>query len=136
MAQTQTEIDAALTKRRRQAVLRAEEENILSIGKRKPKPEPKAEKGRKEPQARRWVEAARFKMPSPLTDRPRAVDGASSFHFSYTPIAKQSVPTFKDKPLGHRATNDVAAAHARYIERDGAAEVIAHDAYIARPGAI
>ncbi len=116
-----------------------EEEMLLQIGKTKPKRE--REEKRMPAGRARWSAQPDFKVPTCMVDRPRTADGATSFHFSYISISKEAVPTLKGKPLegvfGRK--KQPALDHAKYIERDGAAEVsegVQHADYIERPDAI
>lgn len=115
-----------------------EEEQLLQIGKRKPKSvkeEKRAPTGRA-----KWMFEPDFRIPSCQVDRPRTLTGSTTFHFSVTSISKEAVPTFKGKPLAGALgrPKQPALDHAKYIERDGAAERSAgadHAAYVERPGA-
>src|SRR5690606_16940923 len=88
----------------------------------------------------RWSAVPDFKVPTCMVDRPRTSTGATSFHFSYISISKQGFPVVDGKPLEGWTgkTRNAALDHAKYIERDGAAEVagVAHANYIERPEAI
>lgn len=109
-----------------------EEENILQIGKRKPKQlkEERLPGGRS-----RWMVEPDWRAPTPLVDRPRTTAGATSFHFSFISISKKAVPTVGGEPIEGTfgKVRNAALDHSKYIERDGAAEV--HADYIERPGA-
>lgn len=114
-----------------------EEENILQIGKRKPKQlkEERLPGGRA-----RWLLDPDWRAPTPLVDRPRTIAGATSFHFSFISISKKAVPTVRGEPVEGTfgKARNVALDHSKYIERDGAAEVSRgadHADYIERPGA-
>lgn len=116
-----------------------EEEKILQIGKSKPKQE--REEKRMPAGRARWSAQPDFKVPTCMVDRPRTADGATSFHFSYMSISKEAVPTLKGKPLEgvFGCTKQPALDHAKYIERNGAAEVFEgaqHAGYIERFDAI
>src|SRR5687768_1971855 len=97
-----------------------EEENILQIGKRKPKQlkEEKLPGGRG-----RWAVDPDWAAPTPMVDRPRTTTGATSFHFSFTSISKQAVPTVNGQPVSKAfgTPRNPAVDHSKYIERDGAA---------------
>lgn len=115
-----------------------EEEMLLQIGKKRPKQikEEKLPVGRS-----RWGLDPDFRAPTPLVDRPRSVDGATSFHFSFTRHSMKGVPTSGGQPLPGYALpgNDLGFDHSKYIERDGAAEVSLgadHAVYLERPGAV
>src|SRR3546814_2257096 len=75
---------------------REEEEMILQIGKKKPKQlkEEKLPGGRG-----RWMLEPDYRAPTPMVDRPRTVNGATSFHFSYIPISKEALPTVNGAPV-------------------------------------
>src|SRR3546814_1273308 len=78
---------------------------------------------------------------SPMVDRPRTVNGATSFHFSYIPISKEALPTVNGAPVegSFGKVKSAALEHSKYIERDGAAERSAgaqHAGYIERDGAV
>lgn len=117
---------------------REEEEMILQIGKRKPKQicEEKLPGG-----SGRWMLEPDYRAPTPLIDRPRTLQGATSFHFSYISISKEALPTVNGSPIQGvfgRAKN-AALEHSKYIERDGAAERSAgaqHAAYVERENAV
>lgn len=115
-----------------------EEEMLLQIGKRKPR----AADNERVPTGRaKWHIDPDFKVPSCQVDRPRTLTGATSFHFSYLSISKQSIPTDGGMPLPgpYSKTNQPALEHSKYIEREGAAEKSAgaqHAAYIERDGAV
>ncbi|AXK43788.1 MobA/MobL family protein [Erythrobacter aureus] len=116
-----------------------EEEMLLQIGKTKPKQE--REEKRMPAGRARWSAQPDFKVPTCMVDRPRTADGATSFHFSYMSISKEAVPTIKGQPLDgvFGRKKQPALDHAKYIERDGAAEVsegAKHADYIERPDAI
>ncbi|GAA4019362.1 hypothetical protein GCM10022280_18980 [Sphingomonas swuensis] len=114
-----------------------EEEMILQIGKRKPK---QAREERLPGGSGRWRLEPDWKAPTPMVDRPRTTTGATSFHFSYSSISRQAVPTVSGQPVsGHLGkVRNPALDHSKYIERDGAAEHsqrVEHAAYIERDGA-
>src|SRR3546814_16745088 len=69
---------------------------ILQIGKKKPKQlkEEKLPGGRG-----RWMLEPDYRAPTPMVDRPRTVNGATSFHFSYIPISKEALPTVNGAPV-------------------------------------
>src|SRR3546814_2666832 len=72
-----------------------------------------------------------------MVDRPRTVNGATSFHFSYIPISKEALPTVNGAPVegSFGKVKSAALEHSKYIERDGAAERSAgaqHAGYIER----
>src|SRR3546814_11972516 len=76
-----------------------------------------------------------------MVDRPRTVNGATSFHFSYIPISKEALPTVNGAPVegSFGKVKSAALEHSKYIERDGAAERSAgaqHAGYIERDGAV
>src|SRR3546814_17672007 len=76
-----------------------------------------------------------------MVDRPRTVNGATSFHFSYIPISKEALPTVNGAPVdgSFGQVKSAALEHSKYIERDGAAERSAGAqpaGYIARDGAV
>lgn len=132
------EVQAANSKLAQFLRSQEEEDMILQIGKRKPK-EPK---DRKLPGvSRRWLLEPDWRAPTPLVDRPRTSSGATSFHFSYVPIVKLAVPTVRGKPVeGPFGTLPKGVhAHAEYVERDGAAEIVwaaHHASYVERPHAV
>lgn len=114
-----------------------EEEMILQIGKRKPK---QAREERLPGGSGRWRLEPDWKAPTPMVDRPRTIAGATSFHFSYSSISKQAVPTVNGEPVSGvlGKVRNPALEHSKYIERDGAAEHsrgVDHAAYIERDGA-
>lgn len=117
---------------------REEEEMILQIGKRKPKQmrEEKLPGG-----SGRWMLEPDYRAPTPLIDRPRTLQGATSFHFSYISISKEALPTVNGSPVqgAFGRVKDAALEHSKYIERDGAAERSAgaqHAAYVERENAV
>jgi hypothetical protein len=131
------DVKAANSKLAQFLLRQEEEENILQIGKRKPKQlkEERLPGGRG-----RWMLDPDWRAPTPMVDRPRTVAGATSFHFSYISIAKQGIPTLRGEPVEGTCGKICNAAldHSKYIERDGAAEVSRgadHADYIGRPGA-
>src|SRR3546814_3635280 len=82
-----------------------------------------------------------YRAPTPMVDRPRTVNGATSYHFSYIPISKEALPTVNGAPVeGSFGKVKIAALeHSKYIERDGAAERSAgahHAGYIERDSAV
>lgn len=90
----------------------------------------------------RWALQPDFLAPSPMVDRPRTATGATSFHFAYETIRKVAVPIGSNgEPISGpmAALSKPICDYAKYIERDGAAEISApgqaHAAYIERPGA-
>ena len=140
MAETAISADVKAANSKLAQFLRAkeEEEMLLQIGKRKPK----AIEEKRQPGGRaRWAAPPNFFVPTPMVDRPRTVTGATSFHFSFRSISKEAVPTVAGKPVSgsYNKAPQPALDHAKYIERDGAAEVSAgahHAAYVERPGAV
>jgi hypothetical protein len=133
------EVSAANSKLAQFLRQREEDEMILQIGKRKPKQE--REEKRMPGGRARWAAEPDFKIPSCMVDRPRSTTGATSFHFSCISISKQAAPTLGGKPLEGALgkAKQPALDHAKYIERDGAAEVsngAVHAGYIERPAAI
>src|SRR3546814_401522 len=111
---------------------------ILQIGKKKPKQlkEEKLPGG-----LGRWMLDPDYRAPSPMVDRPRTVNGATSFHFSYILISKEALPTVNGAPVegSFGKVKSAALEHSKYIERDGAAERSAgaqHAGYIERDGAV
>lgn len=117
---------------------REEEEMILQIGKKKPKQlkEEKLPGGRG-----RWMLEPDYRAPSPMVDRPRTIQGATSFHFSYISISKEAIPTVNGAPVegAFGKAKNAAVEHSKYIERDGAAEQTAgsrHAEYIERDEAV
>lgn len=116
-----------------------EEEAALGIAKRKPK-KLQEEKKRLPGGRARWSMEPDFRIPTPMVDRPRTQTGATSFHFSYITISKQAVPTHQGRPVGHFGrAKEASLQHAKYIERDGAAETsrgAEHASYVERPGAV
>ena len=120
-------------------VSQEEEEQLLQIGKRKPKRQG-AEK--QLPVGRgRWLARPDFRWPTCLVDRPRTLDGASSFHFEFKPVSLTAFPTLKGRPIAglSKPSKHLAFDHAKYIEREGAAEEFqasGHANYIERPDAI
>ena len=140
MAETAISADIKAANSKIAQFLRAkeEEEMLLQIGKRKPK---KLEEKRQPGGRARWAPSPNFYVPTPMVDRPRTISGATSFHFSFISISKEAVPTLNGKPIAGSFGKPRQAAldHAKYIERDGAAETSAgvdHAAYVERPDVI
>src|SRR5690606_2475879 len=131
-------VEAANSKLARFLRAKEDEEMLLRIGKRRPK-ELKEQRRTRGSRAR-WSAEPDFKVPTCMVDRPRTSTGATSFHFSYISISKQAFPTVGGKPIegAMGKVRNAALDHAKYIERDGAAEVtsLAHANYIERPDAI
>ena len=120
-------------------VSQEEEEQLLQIGKRKPKLQ---DEEKQLPAGRgRWLAQPDFRWPTCLVDRPRTVDGASSFHFEFKPVSLTAFPTLKGRPIEglSKPSKHPALDHAKYIEREGAAEEFqasGHANYVERPDAI
>src|SRR3546814_14373464 len=74
---------------------REDEEMILQIGKKKPKQlkEEKLPGG-----SGRWMLEPDYRAPTPMVDRPRTVNGATSFHFFYIQLHKESLTTATEPP--------------------------------------
>lgn len=120
-------------------VRKEEEEELLQIGKRKPKRE--EEEHRLPVRRGRWLARHDFTWPTCLVDRPRTLDGATSFHFEFRAVSLQAFPTLNGRPIAglSKPSTHPALDHAKYIERDGAAEKFqssGHADYIERPDAI
>ena len=121
---------------------REEEEALLQIGKRRIRDQAGGEERRhRRGKSLRWATPADFSYPSPLVDRPRTADGATSFHFDYRTITKEGSPTLRGTPLeGFGGVGKTPGAdHAVYVERAGAAERsrgAEHAGYIEREGAV
>lgn len=120
---------------------REDEEASLGIGKKKVRKQG-LEESRSLPKGRhaKWRLQADFTYPTPMIDRPRTTTGSSTFHFSHTAISKESAPTLNGNPVkvAGGSGNSLGVDHAKYIEREGAAERVKgaeHAAYIEREGA-
>lgn len=117
-----------------------DEEASLAIGKKKPKL--LLEQGLRFPVGKaRWLAEPDFSIPDPFAERPPLENGATSFHFSWVPISRKAVPTFKGRPVQgpFSVAENPALRHAKYIERDGAAELHhaeIHADYLERTGAV
>lgn len=120
-------------------VRKEEEEQLLQIGKRKPRRE---DEEKRLPAGRgRWLGRPDFIWPTCLVDRPRTLDGASSFHFEFKPVSLKAFPALNGRPIDglSKPSTHPALDHAKYIEREGAAEEFqsaGHADYIERPDAI
>lgn len=97
-----------------------DEDDLLPIGKRKPKDQAKTPKRRSAGQSR-WSRLVDFGVPCPLIDAVPSADGRTSLHFGLTKLSKGAVPTFEGRLLWP-SNRGAARANAQYNERDGAPE--------------
>lgn len=139
LSSTSAVIEAANSKLAIFLRTKEEEEALLRSLKIKPT---KSHREGSTPAVSRWASPPDFRAPSPLVDRPQTASGATSFHFAYDTISKTSVPIGSNgEPISGSmgASQRPVCDYAKYIERDGAAEISApgqaHAAYIERPGA-
>lgn len=123
-------------------MIRSREEEEASLKGRTKVRKQGLEESRKLPKGRhaKWKLQPDFSYPTPMIDRPRTTTGATTFHFSHTAISKESAPTLNGNPVKvvGGSGNSLGVDHAKYIEREGAAERVVgaeHAAYIEREGA-
>lgn len=79
-----------------------------------------------------------FSKPSPLGGRSETA-GPRPFHLSFEQVSRPSKAASSTGAGGGRQSAQPGFDHAKYVERDGAAEVIAAadgEAYVTRPGAV
>jgi hypothetical protein len=127
---------ARLARRKREE---EEKEKGLGIGRRKVRD---TASSRKSLRGRaRFDEPPKFSAPSPLLPRPRITSGPMTFHFDYVSISKSVLLAKNGRTFGGqvRYSSQSAFDHAKYIEREGAAENL-HEldqaVYIERAGAV
>ncbi|MBC8012841.1 MAG: MobA/MobL family protein [Methyloceanibacter sp.] len=97
----------------------ADEDDLLPIGKRKPKDQAKPVK--RKAGGCRWSGLVNLGVPCPLIDAVPSADGRISLHFGFTKLSKGAVPTFEGRALWP-SNRGAARANAEYNERDGAPE--------------
>lgn len=99
---------------------RDEDDDILPIGKHKPKDQAKSAK-RARRGASAWQIAPNWDRPSPLVDAPPSERGVSTVHLKMSRVNVDAVPIHEGRPL-FPVNRGSARANAQYCEREGAAE--------------